>query len=50
MVEDDALSHKIDHVTIFLWNSNLEGYPNHNTSSRVKAMPIGGDSAVEGLR
>ena len=56
MVEDDAFSHKIDYVTIFLKILNLEEHLNHITESRHRAillngwiLPIGGASAVEGL-
>ena len=57
MVEDSALSHKIDYFTIFQEILNLKGHPNRITGSRVTAillngwiLPIGGASAVEGLR
>ena len=36
MVEDGALSHKIDYVTIFEVILNLKGHPNRITGSRVK--------------
>ena len=48
MVEDGTFSHKIDNVTI-LGDFNLEGDPNCNTGSKVRAifqngwiLPIGG--------
>ena len=57
MVEDGALSHKIEYVTICLEILNLEGHPNCITGSRVTAiflnewiLPIGGASAVMGVR
>ena len=57
MVEDGAFSHKIDYITIFQKNLNLEGHPNCITGSKVTAillngwiLPIGGASAVKGLR
>ena len=57
MVEDGAFSHKIDY-TIFLREIlNLEEHQNCKTGSKVTAillnrwiMPIGGASAVKGLR
>ena len=55
MVEDGAFSHNIDYVTIFLEILHLEGHL--STGERVTAiflngciLPIGGASAVEGLR
>ena len=57
MVEDGALSHKIDYVTILTEILNLEGQPNRITGSKVTTillsgwiLPIGGASAVKGLR
>ena len=57
MVEDGAFSHKIDYVTIFFEILNLEGHPHRTAGSKVTAillywwiLPIGGASAVEGLR
>ena len=48
-VADGALSHKIDHVTIFKEILNTEGHPNRITGSKVTAillkgwiLPIGG--------
>ena len=46
MVENGALSHKIDYITIFEEILNLEGHQNRNTGSRVMLkggiLPIGG--------
>ena len=42
MVEDGALSHKIDYVTIFEEILNLEGHPNRNTGSKVMAILLNG--------
>ena len=57
MVEDGALSHKIDYVTIFQEILNPEGHPNRITGSNVTVillngwiLPIGGASLVKGLR
>ena len=57
MVEDGALSNKVDYVTIFWEILNLEGHPNRITDSRVTAIlldgwisHIGGASSMEGLR
>ena len=57
MIEDGAFSHKVDYVTIYYEIINLKGHPNRITGSRVTAiflngwiLPIGGASAVEGLR
>ena len=57
MVEDGAFSHKIDYDTILLAILNLEVHQHRITGSRVTAilmngwiLPIGGASAVEGLR
>ena len=57
MVEDGALSHKIDYVTTFNEILNLEGHSNRITGSKVAVillngwiLPIGGVSAVKGLR
>ena len=57
MVGDGAFSHKIDVFNLFLKILNLEGHPNRITGSEVTAillnrwiLPIGGASAVEGLR
>ena len=57
MVEDGAFSHKIDYVTNFLEILNREGHPICIVGSRVTTiflngwiLPIGGASAVEGLR
>ena len=56
MIENGALSHKIDYITIFKEILNLEGHQNCTTGSRVTAiflnwwiLPIGGASAVQGL-
>ena len=56
-VQDGAFSHKIDYVTMFKKILNLKGHPNRITGSKVTAillngwiLPIGGASAVEGLR
>ena len=44
MVEDGALSEKIDYVTICQEIINLEGHPNCNTGSKVMAiLPKRGD-------
>ena len=57
MVEDGAFSHKIDYTAIVKEILNLEGHQNCITGSRVTSiflngwiLPIGGTSAVEGLR
>ena len=57
MFEYGAFSHKIDCVTIFWEILNLEVHPNRITGSGITAillnewiLPIGGASAVEGLR
>ena len=57
MIEDEASSHKIDCVIIFLEILNLKGHPNRITVSKVTAisvnwwiLPIGGASAEKGLR
>ena len=57
MVGDGAFSHKIDWVSIFEEILNFEGHPSHITGSEATAillngriLPIGGASAVEGLR
>ena len=57
MVEDDAFSHKIDYVTIFMEILNLKGHPNRITGLKVTAillngliLPIDGASSVKGLR
>ena len=45
MVEDDALSNKIDYVTIFQEILNLKGHPHRITSSILRngwILPIGG--------
>ena len=56
MIENSALSHNIDYITIFLEILNLEGHQNPITGLRVTAilvnawiLPIGGASVVEGL-
>ena len=50
MVEDGAFSHKIGFV-IILWEIlNLKGNPNHITDSIGLILPVGGASAVAGLR
>ena len=56
MVGNGALSHKINHITIYEEMLNLEGHQNCTTGSRITAillngwiLPIGGASAVEGL-
>ena len=56
MVEDGAVSHKIDYIAIIRGILNLEGHQNCNSSSKVTAiflngltLPIGGASVVEGL-
>ena len=56
MVQDGALSHKIDYVTIFKEILNIKGHLNCITDSRVTAillngwiLPILGASVVEGL-
>ena len=53
MVEDGAVSHKIDYVAIFWDILNLEGHQNCTSGSKVMAillnglmLPIGGASAV----
>ena len=38
MVKKGALSHKIDCITIFWENLDLEGHQNRNTDSRVTAI------------
>ena len=57
MVEDGASSQKIDYVTICFEILNLEGNLLRITGSKVTAillngwiLPLGGDSAVKGLR
>ena len=57
MVEDGALSQKIEYVTILKEILNLEGHANCITGSKVTTillnewiLPIGGASAVKGLR
>ena len=57
MFEDGAFSDKIDCVSILKEILNLDGHPNRNTGTEVTAillnrwiLPIGGASAVEGLR
>ena len=54
---DGAFSHTIDYATIFLEILNHKGHPNGITGLRVTVillnswiLPIGGASAVEGLR
>ena len=42
MVEDGALSHKIDYVAIFKEILNLEGHLNRITGSRVTAILLNG--------
>ena len=42
MVEDGALSHKIDYVAIFKEILNLEDYLNRITGSRVTAILLNG--------
>ena len=56
MVEEGAVSHKTDYLTILEEILNFKGHPNRITGSRVSAillngliLPIGGASAVEGL-
>ena len=57
MVEDGAISHRIDYVTIFKEILNLERHPNRITGSKVTMillngwiLPIGGALSVKGLR
>ena len=57
MVEDGALSHKIDYNTILQEILNLEGHPNRITGSKDTtillngwSLPIGGASAVKDMR
>ena len=56
-IEDGAISHKIDYVTILYKILNCQVHLNRITGSRVPVillngwiLPIGGASAVEGLR
>ena len=42
MVEDGALSHKIDYFPIFQTNLNLEGHLNRFTASKVTAIFVNG--------
>ena len=50
-IEDGAISHTIDYVTIFQEILNLQVHLDRITGSRVPAiLSIGGPSAVEGLR
>ena len=57
MVEDGAFSHKMNYIAIFWEILNLKGHQYRITVSRVTTillngwiLPIGGASAVEGLR
>ena len=55
IVEDGALRHKRDYVTIFWGFPNLKGHPNSITGSKVTVillngwiLPIGRGSAING--